>query len=63
MKRLISLALAVSIILFPLFAYTYVRGCKDGVMRYQKSDRFTLTLYSMYKFGLAEGIASCKGEK
>ena len=42
--------------------YTYLRGCMDGVARYQQSKRFALTLYSMYMFGFKDGAASCGGK-
>lgn len=66
MKRFIGLVVAVSVVLFPLFAYTYVRGCVDGVARYQRSNRFALTLYSMYRYGVMDGCRGgniCEGKK
>lgn len=63
MRRFISLSLGVSLILFPLFGYTYLRGCIDGVARYQRSKRFALTLYSIYRFGFIDGVDSCGGKK
>lgn len=55
MRRFISASFLTALVLFPLFGYTYLRGCTDGVARYQKSRRFALTLYSMYRFGLVDG--------
>lgn len=55
MKRFLGLALAVSLVLFPLFTYTYLKGCRDGVVHYQRSNKFFLTLLSMYNFGVADG--------
>ncbi len=66
MRRFIGLGVAVSVILFPLFSYIYVRGCVDGVVRYQRSRRFALTLYSMYRYGVLDGCRGgsiCKGGK
>jgi hypothetical protein len=63
MRRFIGGGLAVSLVLFPLFGYTYVKGGIDGVLRYQRSRRFALTLYSMYMFGVRDGYDKCKAEK
>lgn len=63
MKRFIVAGLSVSLLMFPLLGYTYVKGGIDGVTRYQRSRRFALTLYSMYMFGVKEGCDKCKGAK
>lgn len=63
MKRFLGLVVGVSFILFPLLGYTYVIGCRDGIVRYQKSKRFALTLMSMYRYGLMDGYAACKAGK
>jgi hypothetical protein len=63
MRRLIGGGLAVSLVLFPLFCYTYVKGGIDGVARYQRSRHFALTLYSMYMFGMRDGCDRCGGKK
>jgi hypothetical protein len=55
MKRYIFPSLLTALILFPLFGYTYVRGCQDGVVRYKRSKNFMLTLYSMYMMGFRDG--------
>lgn len=60
MLRFIGLALAISLVIFPLMCYTYVRGCKDGVVYYQHSHRFELALQAMYRFGFMDGVDSCK---
>ena len=62
MKRFILLSIGISLVIFPLMGYTYLRGCMDGVARYQQSKRFALTLYSMYMFGFKDGAASCGGK-
>jgi hypothetical protein len=63
MRRFISASFLTALVLFPLFGYTYMRGCSDGVTRYQRSRRFALTLYSMYMFGVQDGYDACKGGK
>jgi len=63
MKHYISAGLLTALILFPLFDYTYVKGCQDGVARYKRSKNFMLTLYSMYMFGVRDGYDACKGGK
>lgn len=65
MKRFIGLVVAISAILFPLLIYTYMRGCVDGVVRYQHSRRFALALDSMYRLGFLDGCRdrSAEGEK
>jgi len=63
MKRYISAGLLTALILFPLFSYTYVKGCQDGIARYKRSKNFMLTLYSMYRFGVQDGMDACKGGK
>jgi hypothetical protein len=55
MRRFIVAGFFVSLILFPLFVATYLRGMADGVERYRHSKQFMLTLYSMYMFGLKDG--------
>lgn len=63
MKRYIVAGLYLSIILFPLFCYTYVKGMADGVARYKTSKNFYMTLYSMYRYGVIDGYAACGGKK
>ena len=55
MRRFVMAGLLASFVLFPLFAYTYMRGWKDGVAHYRRSDEFAMTLESMYRFGLIDG--------
>lgn len=62
MRRLFALSLGISLVLFPIMCYTYVRGCQDGIARYKKSKQFELTLYSMYKFGFIDGYREAKGK-
>ena len=59
--RYIRAAVVISLVLFPIMCYTYYMGGVDGVMRYKKSSQFALTLYSMYRFGVMDGMATCKG--
>jgi hypothetical protein len=63
MKSYIYVVLLLSLVLFPLFGYTYRKGCQDGVIRYQHSKQFMLTLYRMYMFGMRDGYDACKGVK
>lgn len=66
MRRFIVASLLVSLVLFPLFGYTYLKGCQDGIARYKQSKNFMLTLYSMYLFGVGDGCKGgsiCEGKK
>lgn len=63
MRRLIMASLLVALVLCPIFEYVYLKGCQDGVTRYKHSKSFSLTLYSMYLFGLHDGYDACKGKK
>ena len=63
MKRFIPLVVAVTLFQTAFGVYMYGRGGVDGVTRYQQSKRFALTLYSMYRFGVMDGMDSCGGKK
>jgi len=63
MRRFIMLAILVSLILFPLGTYVYLRGCIDGVARYKKSTNFLYTLNSAYMYGVRDGSKNCGENK
>jgi hypothetical protein len=60
MKRYIYASLLAALILFPLFAYIYVKGCEEGVLRYKHSNPFLLSLTSAYVMGVRDGWRACK---
>ncbi len=55
MYHFIKIWFMASVILWPLFAYTYHRGQIDGVARYKHSKQFYITLGSMYHYGTKDG--------
>lgn len=55
MRGFIAAIVVGFLILAPTYLYVYNQGAIDGVARYQRSERFKKTLFSMYRFGLMDG--------
>lgn len=63
MTRYILLGITTATLLVPSYWYVYQRGMVEGEAQYKRSSRFTLTLDSMYFYGMRDGYDACKEGK